>query len=500
MSEQTDKVNQLLTEKGVLPVDSKKVAPKKKATPSKKAPPKNENESGRPDLDPSKKVQEEGIYWLNGSGSFFVRRDTDGRIRFLELGSAEMRRKLKVKGFRTKPDLEAGERCSEVDRILDVATEERAVDFATNIAGMSAGVYDLQGGRVLIRESPRLIEPEPGPPEPGKFKTIHELIYGLLGREGAQYFIAWLSVAFVALRNGQRRQGQCLIIVGPPGCGKSRLQHQIITPILGGRNADPKSFFFGRTDFNAELIGAEHLLIEEVPSSNRHEDRQYFGERMKEVVANDTTRLHKKNRDALTVSPFWRLSITLNDNPEKLRCLPPMVKDFAEKIIMIEAKSCPEFWQKFASEEDPRLAFRTAITSELPAFVNFLSSVEIPENLKHQRYGIRSYVPDELAETLFESEPEHHLLLLIEKALWKDNDETTFREPWIGDAEELKQLLTAESSPVRASATRLLSAYPTACGQYLARLNERFPGRIRPKRSNRKRNWIITPPEESTEI
>lgn len=456
----------------------------KPAPPRAAASPRNGDGAPPASLDPAAVLDELGLFWLNGSGSYFLRREDRGRVRFLEMGASEIRRKLRVRGYRSRPDPDSGEQIAPMDRLLDAATESHAIDFAVNIGGTRAGVYDLPGGRVLVRESPRLIEPKAG-----DFSTIEAFLVALLAGDGALLFSSWLKVAFEALRAGERRPGQALIIVGPPDCGKSRIQHQIITPILAGRSADPKSFFFGRTDFNAELIGAEHLLIEEIPSSSRHEERQFFGERIKEIVANDTARLHKKNRDACTVSPFWRLSVTLNDNPEKLRCLPPLTDDLAEKIIMLEAKPAPEFWQQFATARDPRVAFREAIERELPAYAHALLASQIPEKFKGRRYGVTSYIPEEIAQTLFEGEPEHHLLLLIDKA-----DIFEAGEDWVGDAEDLKQTLCREASPVRASAVRLLGAYPTACGQYLARLLVKFPSRIEKHRKANWRGWIIHPP------
>jgi hypothetical protein len=442
--------------------------------------------SERP-FDPAAVLDELGLYWLNGSASFFLKREDFGRVRFLEMGASEIRRKLKVRGFRNKPDSDSGETVSQIDRILDAATELRAVDWAVNIAGMKAGVYDLQGGRVLVRDSPRIIEPIPG-----EFRTIEEFLTGLLGEQVIR-FCCWLKIGYEALRAGERRQGQALFIIGPPDCGKSRIQHQIITPILGGRSADPKSFFFGRTDFNNELIGSEHLLIEEIPSSNRHEDRQYFGEKLKEIVANETARLHKKNCDALTSTPFWRSSTTLNDDPEKLKCLPRLTDDLADKIIMLKANPAPDFWERFANAADPRKAFREAIEAELPAFAHYLVKLNIPSDLQSRRFGVKSFIPDDIAQTLFEGEPEHYLLLLIDKCLFPPT--LTKPEPWEGDAEDLKQTLCAEGSSVRPSAIRLLGSYPNVCGQYLARLKSKFPARIeRPTRKANSRPWRINPP------
>jgi len=439
-------------------------------------------------LDTSAVLDELGIYWVGGTGTYFLRRDVAGRVRFVEMGAAEVRRKLRVLGHRAKADPESGDPVSPIDRLLDAVTDTRDVDFAINIGGTAAGVYDLPGGRVLVRESPRLIVPVPGP-----MPIIEAFLRGLLAYDSVLHFMAWLKVGYEALRAGQRRPGQALVLVGPPDCGKSRIQHQLITPSLAGRHADPKSFFFGRTDFNSELIGAEHLLIEEVPSSNRHEDRTFFGERIKEVVANDTTRLHKKNQDAVTVEPFWRLSITLNDNPEKLRCLPPMTDDLAEKMIMLQARPAPEFWERFADAEDPRLAFREGVAREMPAFAAELLAFVIPQSLAGRRYGVRSGIPEDIAQTLFEAEPEHHLLMLIDKDLFPA-DRIGGAEPWRGDAEDLKQRLSGDTSEVRASAVRLLGAYPTACGQYLARLAAKFPTRFRRERTASKRGWCIHPP------
>jgi hypothetical protein len=438
----------------------------------------------RPELDPEAVLDDLGLYWLNGSPSYFLRREESGRVRFLEMGASEVRRKLRVRGFRARPDPDAGENVSQIDRILDAATENRVVDFAVSIGGTRAGVYKLSGGSVLVRDSPHLVSPQAG-----DFQTIETFLAALLG-EDAIRFCCWLKVGYEALRVGERRPGQALIIIGPPDCGKSRIQHQIITPMLAGRSADPKSFFFGRTDFNAELIGAEHLLIEEVPSSSRHEERLFFGERIKEIVANDTARLHKKNRDAITASPFWRLSITLNDNPEKLRCLPPLTDDLADKIIMLQARRAPQFWAQFEDQPDPRKAFREAINRELPAFADFLLTMPIPPEMIGRRYGVASFIPEELALTIFEGEPEHHLLLLIDKGLVAGFDDEGL---WKGDSEDLKQALCGESSSVRGSAVRLLGGVQAATlGIWLSHLAQKFPARVRKHRTADTREWIIS--------
>jgi hypothetical protein len=332
-------------------------------------------------------------------------------------------------------------------------------------------------------------------PEAGDFQNIEAFLNALLGPDATIHFCCWLKIAYGALRNSERRPGQALILVGPPGGGKSRVQHHIITPILAGRCADPKSYIFRATDFNSELIGSEHLMIEEIPSSTRYDERQTLGEKIKEIIANDTARLHKKGVDACTVAPLWRLSMSLNEEPEKLRCLPPMTGDFVEKLIMFQVTDARDFWERFEKESDPRRAFREGIERELPAFVDFLTHMQIPEKLRDRRYGVKSFMPAELSQTLFENEPESHLLLLIDKAGIFDGS----RPYWEDDAEDLKHLLCRDESPVCGSAKRLLNSHETACGQYLARLAKQYPKRVEKKRTAIKRLWRIYPPERGEE-
>jgi len=446
-------------------------------------------ETTRPPYDPAKILEELDLYWLNGSSNYFLRRADGDRLKFLSMGPAEIRRKLRVRGVRQKPDPEAGEFISPLDSVLDAATEGRAVDYAINLGGTPAGVYDMPGGRILVRESPRLITPQQG-----SCGTILDFLVSLLGNLQTDYFLAWLKIAFEAVRKGEKRPGQALIIIGPSDCGKSRIQHQIITPMIGGRSADPKSYFFGRTDFNSEMIGAEHLLIEEIPSSTAYEDRIFFGERIKEATVNDTARLHGKMRDAVMVCPFWRLSITLNNEPDKLRALPPMTPDVSEKLIILEAKSAPDFWKRFDDAADPRHAFRAAFTQELPALAYLLASQPVPASLVGKRYGVKSFIPPELAESLFESEPEFSLLMLADKVLWENQ---TTPETWRGDAEDLKHALTDEGSVVRSSAAGLCKNLQFL-GTLLAKLSKAFPHRVEKiKRTGTERGWLFYPPRQS---
>jgi hypothetical protein len=134
-----------------------------------------------------------------------------------------------------------GEILSEAERVLLYAMEHRRLTAALRaIPGYSAGIYNLAGERVLVKTSPQLMEFKKG-----EWPTVKALIEGkldLLDDEGhgitqAVYFHAWMKKAVESLYlggPGNFQSGPCLVFAGAGDVGKSRIQHQIITPILGG--------------------------------------------------------------------------------------------------------------------------------------------------------------------------------------------------------------------------------------------------------------------------
>lgn len=293
------------------------------------------------------------LWWLNGSDRWFLPRARNGVPGWLDMNVSQLKDVLKIAGVHA--DTPKGQTSSQFEKLKVHTMQTRAVDFAASIGGSAAGIAEIGTARVLIRDSPRLVAPREG-----DFSPVIDFLNALLGGtpEQVAYLVSWLKIAVDSLCEGTRRSGQCVVFIGPPDCGKSRMQHQLITGLLGGRAADPKSYFFGETNFNNELIGSEHLLIEEIPSKTRYDDGQFFGERIKEVVANDTERLHAKNRDAVTVSAFHRLTISLNDS--KLHVLPPVTQDMRDKLIVLRVQPCPLYWERFrpamfSTRSHPRL-------------------------------------------------------------------------------------------------------------------------------------------------
>lgn len=397
------------------------------------------------------------------------------RGEWMELNESGIRRHLKEKGFSsTVPEYGT---ISPLDRALHRFQHEHDVHFSCALAGYPIGVHEICASRVLVNRQRNTITPAPG-----KWNLLACFLEQLLGKQ-AIYFKGWIKSAMDALRAGPPfRRGQAFIVAGPSHCGKSLLQ-DIITEILGGRVGKPFDYLMGESTFNQDLLEAEHLEIGDESPPSDLKTRRYFGAKLKNFIANHVQRLHPKGGKAIPVTPFWRITISLNDEPENLMILPPLDESLRDKIILLRASKVEFPWD----DEDPEGShrFRKAISQELPHFLHYLRSWKIPEKLKDKRFGIRAAQNPELIHALDSLNPEFKLLeLLDESGIWEYG-----ADAWTGTAAQLeRQLRNAD----RTGEVARLFSFNSACGTYLARLRTKFPERFQESRNHgQNRKWTI---------
>ncbi len=407
----------------------------------------------------------------------------DQRERWMPYNETSLKRLIRSNGISAKPL--KGEMVSDLDLVILEIQHNRNVDYAASLAGYKKGVYDILGSRVLVVDSPQLIEPKAG-----TWERIKVVLIGLLIDENfdqTPYLFGWLKLALESLRAGQRRPGQALALAGPKDCGKSLLQN-IITELLGGRMASPYQYMTGITPFNGEMFRAEHLVIEDNSASTDIRARRNFGALLKTITVNEHQSCHAKGRQAVSLTPFWRLSISVNDEPENLMVLPPIDESIEDKLILLKA-SCATLPMPTGTLEERKL-FRDTLSSELPAFAHFLSEWEVPRELHSQRFGITHFHHPDLLQTLDDLAPERQLLDLIDTELFSG----ILVEPWEGKAEELEQRLTGSESKSSYAARRLLG-FRAACGTYLGRLVKKHPERISRRVLDGHSVWRVDPPK-----
>lgn len=412
---------------------------------------------------------------------------------FIPVAESALKRELKAAGFCAHT--QEHELLSPLDRFLLKAQKERNVHYAGPLAGHAAGLMTCQGRRVLITESPTYLPAEEGP-----WPTWRMLLERLFsppaeldpdGIESARQlatFYSWLKTGMTALRAGQRRPGQVLVLAGPPNCGKSLVQN-FVTKLLGGRSAKPYQFLTGGTQFNGELFHAEHLMIEDEAAILDARVRVKMGTMLKGLVVNEDQRCHPKHRAALTLQPFWRLSITLNDDAESLMVLPPL-DGIADKVILLRVYPGP--MPMLTETLDQWKAFNAVLHAELPALVHFLlREWQVPRELKCDRFGATHYHQPDLVRMMSALAPETKLLELIDTRLFPPS--ATSWTTWRGKASELESELFSPNSGVVHEARKLL-IYHTACGQYLSRLEDAHQDRISRRVLQGCTLWEIKPP------
>jgi hypothetical protein len=395
---------------------------------------------------------------------------------WIPANESQMRRQLKIAGFRSKKHDD--EHVSPVEQKLSEIHLSHDVKFAGSIAGHRIGCVDGGDGKILITSEPKLIQPEKG-----SWETIRELLESLFeGHRQVEYVYGWLKCILQALHSQEFTAGQALAIAGEIANGKSFFQNYIATPLLGGRSAKPYRYMSGATNFNGDLIGAEHLMIEDEVPSTTHVARRHLSEKIKEVVANESQSCHKKGQDAISVNPFWRLTFTLNDEPENLMMLPPIVGSIVDKIMLLKSSRASNL-----PNESERATFRARIQSELPALVyHLLYEYQIPAELKcpRGRYGVTHFHHPDILNALQELTPEAKLHDIIQSVLFVSPVE----RQWDGRAIDLERKLADSSHSHEAS--KILT-WGNACGTYLGRLKRKYEDIYSKRTVNGTAHWTI---------
>lgn len=399
---------------------------------------------------------------------------------WMELSESDLRMRFRCEDFLNR---------DEQDRLLVQIQDKACVDYASPLAGRKAGAFETNGIRVLVTRSPKQVELRPG-----SWATLKGLFEAILaegdsehGQHQLDLFYTWLRGAVSDLRSEKRSSAQALVIAGAAGCGKSLLQ-KIITECLGGRSAKAYRYLSGATHFNFELARAEHLMLDDEAVGESKSSRDQIKAGIKNfTVSTDIVSVHRKNGDAINLPVFWRLSISLNDEPDALRVLPPLDQDVKDKLILLRANK--NLFSTPTTTTEEKEQFWATLMDELPAFLHWLLNEFVPpEELQDDRYPVKTWHHPKLREALESISDEHKLLALIDEILW----EGSRRKQWVGTANDLHGLLTGNPK-TRSRANKLLS-WTNATGTLLGKAMKLRPERIEEKRTAKVRKWQITRP------
>ena len=247
--------------------------------------------------------------------------------------------------------------------------------------------------------------------------------------------------------------------------------------LWAGRQAKPYSFMTGATHFNGHLAGAEHLRIGDENPLTDMRSRRNFGAQIKNICVEPVQNIEAKYRDPITLKPFWRLTISLNDEPENLLVLPPLDEHTLDKLMLTKVYKRGMPMPTATAEQ--REIFWRALASEFPAYIYWLlNNFAIPEELACERFGIVHFHHPEITAEVERFEAYMRLLAMIDSEIF-ENGSPQF---WEGSAEELQSELTRDVSNCAREARHILN-WNGATARYLGQLARAHPERVQRRHS-----------------
>ena len=426
------------------------------------------------------------------TGKNYWRVDSNGRWFCVNEDSAK--KYLISIGYNRKAPTEGA--LSMADTFLLRIQSEQNVDYVGPLAGYEAGPRQMNGRLVLVTNSPTLILPLEG-----KWPVTEKLLENMFvdgAMDQRPYIYGWLKHGLESYSKQHWSSSQVLALAGEVKSGKSLFQ-RLVTELFGGRTASPYQFLTKKSAFNGGLFYAEHLVVEDEAENIDYHSRRNFAAGIKAIAVNRDHSCHGKHKEALTLSPIWRMTISLNDDADRIQVLPPLCGDVADKILLVKVVKRPMPMPTHTAEQEQ--AFWDTLMAELPAFVDFLGKWEIPKEIQSERSRIKHFHHPELVDALRETALEFQLLEIIDSVLFPPiPDAHTILpppvrgprgEPWSGTSQELEVRLKDQPG-TKEMASRLLP-HTNSCGTLLGKLDR--GGRVEKERkSNGYTVWKIHPP------
>ncbi len=297
---------------------------------------------------------------------------------------------------------------TEADNQLLTVRERDCVSFAGPIAGQKTGLLVSNGDRILVTRSPELpIAKKGGFP---LWEVILTEQYG----DSLSYVLEWHRQAYLRVLKSGGPFLPALAIAGPSGVGKSMLANVLTKALLGGRVGKPFRYMAGETPFNADLCGAELLLLDDVPDRLKSDKLGLIRGEMKRLLADPTDSLHRKKADALTVPLVRALMVCLNDEAQNLRFLPLADSSMNDKLMLLRVLARPSVLPD-ANDFEGERALGDKLRKEVPHLLwHLLHDFKMPKPMQWRR-GEPCFRAPELISIAHEDDAVTRLLWLMSK-------------------------------------------------------------------------------------
>lgn len=390
----------------------------------------------------------------------------DSRGVWIDVPEARANQFLREDGYGKGHAGEEGSAQAEMNRLV----REMSVAYAGRLAGWPAGLHESNGIRFLVTESKPVPEARQG-----QCPNLRSIMKGLFGDFQWSLFQCWLRRRRESLIQQRHKEGQAVVLFGKAGCGKSFTQ-ALVSAAIGGATGKPWRYMAGKTEFNAELAAAEHLMIEDETPHTDIRSRRAVGNAIKTMLYTQIQSIHPKGLTAVSLEPRWTLTISVNDEPENMQVLPPLDDSLRDKIMILQ---CTQHGVNAPTCKTQREWQADLLRTELPALLWEIDHAEIPDGWQDPRSGVLAYHHPDALEMLQASAPEQALLELIVAHI----DQVT----WEGSAAELERELRGNDQ----RAVDRLATWPNAVATYLGRIMRLKPDAVEPIKTRSGNRWRI---------
>lgn len=378
------------------------------------------------------------------------------------MNQQSVNRHLYAKGY--SPEAESKFDPSPLSLALNSIETEQFVQYAGPVAGSDRGLMQFSDGkRILVTESPKVPEPALG-----KWDTLRGFLEGLVSDDDERQLVAfhgWVKTSYESLRRRKYRPAPVLGLCGPVRGGKSLLI-EMLSRILGGRQATAHQWLSGGERFNMACAGAELLVVDDKFGSTDPRSRARLAQNIKSALFAGRVAIEGKYRDSFDLRPWWRIVIAVNDEPESMLVLPPLTTDVSDKIALIKCKVAV-----LPNGPEEQEAFVAEMTREIPAYLHWLiTDFSLPDELKDQRCGVAAFRHGDLVDALQSLAAEDQMKAFLIDAIQGNFIQTPIKMK----AVEIQAILTAEDAMDRYAARNLLR-WHGGCGQHMGRLATLHP-------------------------
>jgi hypothetical protein len=212
-------------------------------------------------------------------------------------------------------------------------------------------------------------------------------------------------------------------------------------------------------------------MIADEQHGNGYAEKQKLQSAIKKFCVNQSLSFNAKYSEAISLDPYRRLTISLNDDAESLKVLPDLTENGADKLMILRA-----FGKPFHGDGTPFDTFNDwwkVVLKELPALIyDLLHNFKIPEELQDRHYRVVSYHNPDLVEALQSTKPETAFAEIVRRLL-APQIQIHGVAPWRGTARTLIAALREGGCSEIDSEYHYSSTYHV--GRYLAALCKSMP-------------------------